>query len=780
MDTRWNKKSKIYIAVKTVLWLIFLGAAVMALDYLAAIANRGIYMEDYSQSSEGFESDLTFAAQSVVQGIQENDMKQYVNTALVYAQTKDGKTYENEWAFDGQVFTGSQLKTFLEQHDASARPTEGAQSAAVDAAAMKQAAQSDAQDGAEDVQNAESAIAESTAEDTAAAAESAVQEEVLKEDPTASSEETTQEELTLESWNALVLTPLNSGITVELRDGTFIWWNNLEYLSYQWQIRDQQILENSMRSVLDDSEVEITHLMMYFPQEVLFSNSSTYYERLTNEMVEECLVPLGVAAVLIAISGLALMVYAGRKADGTLRLFWVDRIPTEFHAIALIITSFFVPALILQNVFGSFERFASYGNFMSFVYAMLYLDGLCIFALLLSLVRKLKGKCFWKGSVTYLFFRALGSFLGGNFLFRGKRYCVKSAYRIWWVAAVCGGIFILLGILGFYNDIGNMILILLALAFFGTAYLFNRHYRDMRDLDILLRQIENTADHQSVDVFLPERSPLKVYEEQLAHLSENINENVKQRMAAERMKLDLITNVSHDLKTPLTSIIGYVDLLNKMELSGEAGDYVKILQKKADRLSDTVSDLFTLAKSTSGSDELHLEPLDLVTAVNQVLADFADRIEASHMPIKTTMPSEAWVQADSSRIYRVLQNLLDNALRYSLQGTRIFLTVSKEQQSVSLTVLNTAGYEMNFSAQEIVQRFVRGDKSRTEEGSGLGLSIAESFMQNFGGDMKVSVEGDCFRVVCTFLPAGAPAKPSEPEEPDVTQETVRQPEHQED
>ena len=95
MDTRWNKKSKIYIAVKTVLWLIFLGAAVMALDYLAAIANRGIYMEDYSQSSEGFESDLTFAAQSVVQGIQENDMKQYVNTALVYAQTKDGKTYEN-------------------------------------------------------------------------------------------------------------------------------------------------------------------------------------------------------------------------------------------------------------------------------------------------------------------------------------------------------------------------------------------------------------------------------------------------------------------------------------------------------------------------------------------------------------------------------------------------------------------------------------------------------------------------------------------------------------
>lgn len=329
------------------------------------------------------------------------------------------------------------------------------------------------------------------------------------------------------------------------------------------------------------------------------------------------------------------------------------------------------------------------------------------------------------------------------------------------MAIVCGAAFIVLGLFGFYNSTAGMMLILLALAFFGTAYLFNRHYHDMKDLDVLLRQIEVVSEHGEVEVFLPEQSPLKEYEERLTRLNENINENVKQRMAAERMKLDLITNVSHDLKTPLTSIIGYVDLLNKLELSGEAGDYVKILQKKADRLSDTVSDLFTLAKSTSGSDELHLEALDLVTAVNQVLADFSDRIEAAEMPIKTTMPKEAWVLADSARIYRVLQNLLDNALRYSLKGTRIFLNVSQEQQSVSLTVLNTAGYEMDFSAQEIVQRFVRGDKSRTQEGSGLGLSIAESFMSNFGGKMQVQVEGDTFRVICSFQSAEAPPQRNE-------------------
>ena len=754
MDTRWNKKSKIYVAVKIVLWALFLGAAMAALSYLVTLAARASNVEDYYKSDAGFRRDLTFAVQSLEQGIQENKIKNYVTSALVYAQTKDGKAYENEWVFDGQVLTGTQLKLHFAKKEEAQAADEGAQPAVPEASSAASAAESAALQEASSAVQSDASGVQTAASSSQPASESAVQ---------TAEQELVQEELSVQSVNVEPAILFDSGITMELRGDTFIWHNldHLGYLGSEWEMVYKQKLEQDIRNLLADSQVKFEHLIVYFPQEALAVNSSDYYQQMQDGLIEECLVPFGTACVIVAISGLALLVYAGKRADGSLRLFWIDRIPTEFYAAALFITGFAIPVAILQNLFSSFERFMSYGNLMTFVYAMLYLDGLCIFALMLSLVRKLKGKCFFKGSVTYRLLRGFRFFLDGDFLFRGKRYCIRNAYRIWWVAIVCGAAFIVLGLFGFYNSTAGMMLILLALAFFGTAYLFNRHYHDMKDLDVLLRQIEVVSEHGEVEVFLPEQSPLKEYEERLTRLNENINENVKQRMAAERMKLDLITNVSHDLKTPLTSIIGYVDLLNKLELSGEAGDYVKILQKKADRLSDTVSDLFTLAKSTSGSDELHLEALDLVTAVNQVLADFSDRIEAAKMPIKTTMPKEAWVLADSARIYRVLQNLLDNALRYSLKGTRIFLNVSQEQQSVSLTVLNTAGYEMDFSAQEIVQRFVRGDKSRTQEGSGLGLSIAESFMSNFGGKMQVQVEGDTFRVICSFQSAEAPPQRNE-------------------
>lgn len=149
-------------------------------------------------------------------------------------------------------------------------------------------------------------------------------------------------------------------------------------------------------------------------------------------------------------------------------------------------------------------------------------------------------------------------------------------------------------------------------------------------------------------------------------------------MKSERMKLDLITNVSHDLKTPLTSIIGYLDLLEKQDdLPAGTRDYVLILRQKSERLATTVADLFTLAKATSGSEALAIEPLDLVMAVRQTLGDMNDSIRHTGVPVKATMPESAIVQADSGKLYRVLQNILDNALRYSLVGTRIYLEVSR-------------------------------------------------------------------------------------------------------
>jgi signal transduction histidine kinase len=239
-----------------------------------------------------------------------------------------------------------------------------------------------------------------------------------------------------------------------------------------------------------------------------------------------------------------------------------------------------------------------------------------------------------------------------------------------------------------------------------------------------------------------------LYEE----INKDYQESLEEQMKAERMKVALITNVSHDLKTPLTSIVSYLDLLSKEEeLQATAKDYVRILQDKSDRLKNMVTDLFDLAKSTSGDIELELETIDMKKLIEQTLADMEDRIEASEIKIKTNLPDKSVnIRADGKKLYRVLQNIIDNALKYSMMGTRVFIDLSINKEEVVMVIKNTSGYEMNFTPEEVLQRFTRGDKSRTTEGSGLGLSIAESFTKNLGGSFSVNIDGDLFKVALSF------------------------------
>ncbi|MDR7857914.1 MAG: HAMP domain-containing sensor histidine kinase [Tissierella sp.] len=234
-------------------------------------------------------------------------------------------------------------------------------------------------------------------------------------------------------------------------------------------------------------------------------------------------------------------------------------------------------------------------------------------------------------------------------------------------------------------------------------------------------------------------------------INKGFNESLEEQMKSERMKINLITNVSHDLKTPLTSIISYIDLLSKEELSESAKDYVNILIDKSDRLKNIVLDLFDLAKSTSGDISLELQTIDLKKLIEQTLGDMEDDIKKTGLQIKTIYPEEPMnITSDGKRLYRVFQNVIDNALKYSLQGSRIFIELEGNGGNAIVYIKNIAGYEMNFTANEILQRFNRGDKSRTAEGSGLGLSIAESFTKVSGGDFKIEIDGDMFKVIIGF------------------------------
>lgn len=235
-------------------------------------------------------------------------------------------------------------------------------------------------------------------------------------------------------------------------------------------------------------------------------------------------------------------------------------------------------------------------------------------------------------------------------------------------------------------------------------------------------------------------------------IDRGFNESLEEQMKAERMKIQLVTNVSHDLKTPLTSIISYADLLSKEPCLSEASkDYVNILMDKSNRLKNIVSDLFDLAKSTSGDIQLEIETLDLKKLIEQTLADMGDEIDKSQLKFKTKLPEfPVLINADGRKMYRVFQNLIDNALKYGLEGTRVFLDLEVDNNEAIVSVKNTAGYEMDFTAEEILQRFARGDDARTTEGNGLGLSIAESFTQVCGGGFNIHIDGDLFKVVLKF------------------------------
>ena len=235
--------------------------------------------------------------------------------------------------------------------------------------------------------------------------------------------------------------------------------------------------------------------------------------------------------------------------------------------------------------------------------------------------------------------------------------------------------------------------------------------------------------------------------EKLNSVQDKVRESVEQQIQSERLKIELVTNVSHDLKTPLTSIISYIDLLKKMDLDDEASSYVKILDKKAQKLKGIVSDVFSIAKVTSGVD-VNLTKLDFVMLLNQCIADAEDKIADSGKIVKININADsAMVMGDGDKLYRVFQNIVDNALNYSMDGTRIFLDVYKKADRIVFAEKNISATPINFTEEEILERFVRGDKSRTDGGSGLGLSISKSFTEACGGIFNIEIDGDMFKAI---------------------------------
>ena len=302
---------------------------------------------------------------------------------------------------------------------------------------------------------------------------------------------------------------------------------------------------------------------------------------------------------------------------------------------------------------------------------------------------------------------------------------------------------------------------MLALAFSAGGWIFFQlsHLRRLRsnaeDMGRIVDQVQNVkSGDMNTPLLLPEDADLGEAAAGLNEIREGMKQAVEEQVRSERMKVELIANVSHDIKTPLTSIISYVELLKEEEgLPAHIKDYICILDAKSQRLKTMVQDVFEVSRAASGELPIHMERIDFAKLLRQTMADMEEQVSASSLTMRVRIPDEEmYILADGQRMYRVFQNLILNALKYSLEGSRVYLTLKRQDEWLTASVANTSASELSGDV-DYTARFTRGDNSRSDGGSGLGLSIARSFTEACGGKLEISIAADLFTVTVKFTEA---------------------------
>ena len=311
--------------------------------------------------------------------------------------------------------------------------------------------------------------------------------------------------------------------------------------------------------------------------------------------------------------------------------------------------------------------------------------------------------------------------------------------------------FIILGFISLLWYWGLAALIVYSVILF---LLLRKYVRKIQDQYQLLLQATNELAQGNLNGTIPE--DLGVFEpfrEEIDKIRTGFSKAVDEEVKSTRMKTDLITNVSHDLKTPLTAIITYVDLLKNPDLPEEdQKKYIQILDQKANRLKLLIEDLFEISKATSKTVQLNIADVDIVSLLRQVSLELQDKIDATDLIFRWQLPEEKVIlPLDPQRTYRIFENLLVNITKYAMPHTRVYITMEDTENHVKISMKNISATELDFNPNEITERFVRGDASRNTEGSGLGLAIAKSFTELQGGRLEVFTDADLFTVEITFL-----------------------------
>ena len=317
------------------------------------------------------------------------------------------------------------------------------------------------------------------------------------------------------------------------------------------------------------------------------------------------------------------------------------------------------------------------------------------------------------------------------------------------ILKVVGLNFVILAVITCFWYYGLILLVIYSAVLF---YFLRGYFRDIREkydrLNIAAAAIANGDLKTEI---LADTGLFEPVAESLQKIQEGFGKAVEEEVKSQRMKTELITNVSHDLKTPLTAIITYVDLLKKEEDPGKQKEYVEVLEKKSQRLKVLIEDLFEISKAGSGNVKLELMDVDMVNLFKQVKLELEDKIKKADLDFRCSYPEEKLtVRLDSQKTYRIFENLLVNIVKYAMPHTRVFIEILREDDQAVIRMKNISEQELNIQGQELTERFVRGDAARNTEGAGLGLAIVKSFVELQGGEFGIEIDGDLFKTQVRF------------------------------
>ena len=448
------------------------------------------------------------------------------------------------------------------------------------------------------------------------------------------------------------------------------------------------------------------------------------------------LIPFLIGLIIALVPIIVIGIGRTRKQEG-INLNWFDKILIELAALISIFIGC-IGAVFTVSIGGAstIVTFTLAISIMAVGLLIMYLACILFFE---TLVKRLKTHTFVKTTFAYWLYVKIKDFMAD--LKMTKKFVL---YFI---------LFIIANLLAFaimWSDGFPGVVLTIILYVITFSYLAKRIKSYIKIKDAI-----NELYKGDTDMYLDENELCKEMQEtgkQLNDIAGGLSNAIDEKLKSERLKTELITNVSHDIKTPLTSIINYVDLLKKEDVEGEkAKEYLDILDSKSQRLKKLTEDLVEASKASSGAIKLNMERLNVNELIKQVSGEFEDKFKSHNLQEIITFPeSDLYINADSRYMYRVLENMYSNISKYAMEGTRVYTDIAEKDGNVTIQLKNVSKQKLNISADELMQRFVRGEASRNTEGSGLGLSIARSLTELQQGKFNIYLDGDLFKVTIEF------------------------------